>query len=486
MVPETLSQAGTTPRLGATDGNARAGAGPGSARTAPSPRARLLTDFVRELDARGVPWCVLRGHAHFPDLHPGGDVDLLTTRARADEVGALAVTLAARHGVSVWQRRRTGFLERLDFHACAGPGRHEFFGIDVHTSEACFGVPFLAADEVLADVRREHGLPRPAPATSACIDALGAFLSSGAVPDAYAHTLRAELARDRAAITAELTRWFGAARARELAAAVDASPDFALSLPLASLRRALLLRAFRRAPLRSLACFVAFAWAVRVRPWWRPRGRFFAFVGTDGTGKSTVLARVLDTLRPVFGPELVHAFHLRPGVLPQLADLARGRVAPSQRSTPTPEAMASPHRARPSGRVLSSARAAYYACDYVLGYLVRVLPLRRRPVLVAFDRYVYDWRVDPLRSRIRRDAPGLAFLCRVCPAPDRVVVCSAPLETVRARKTELGVDESRLQLELYEAFAREHPRARVVHTTGSVQDAVDEALCWIFATEVGT
>lgn len=480
MVPEMLAGPDRAPRASAC---ARDDAGPASPRTAPSPRARFLTEFVRELDARGVPWCVLRGHAQFPDLHPGGDVDLLTTPAHARGVAELAAELAARHGVSVWQRRRAGFLARLDFHACAGPGRHEFFGLDVHASEACFGVPFLAAEDVLADVVREAGLPRPAPATSACIDAFGAYLSSGVMPERYAHTLRAELARDAGAVEAELARWFGDTCATEIASAVSASPDFARTLPLGRLRRTLLARAFRRAPLASLASFLAFAWAVRVRPWWRPRGRFFAFVGTDGTGKSTVLAGVLDVLRSVFGAEHVHAFHLRPGVLPQLGDLVRGRITRAQRTVLTPDAMSSPHRARPSGRVLSSLRAAYYTCDYVAGYLARILPLRRRPVIVAFDRYVYDYRVDPLRSRIRRDAPGLAFLCRVCPTPDRVVVCSAPFETVRARKTELSPEESRTQLALYEAFAREHPRARVVSTTGSVQDAVDDALRWIFATE---
>jgi hypothetical protein len=450
---------------------------------APSPRARLLTDFVRELDARRVPYCVLRGHATFPDLHPGGDIDLLTTPEHAHAVAELAAELAAREGISVWQRRRTGFLERLDFHALAAPGRHEFFGVDVHASEACFGVPFLAAHDVLANVRRENGLPRPAPATSACIDAFGAFLSGGTLPERYARTLHTAAERDPAAVEAELARWFGAARAHTLVRAIRASPEFARTLPLGGLRRALLARAFVRAPIASSRAFLAFAWGVRVRPWWRPRGRSVVFLGTDGTGKSTVLAGVLAALRPVFGAEYVHTFHLRPGVLPQLGDLVRGRIRPARRSTASAAEMASPHRARPSGRLASTLRAAYYACDYVLGHALRVLPLRRRTVIVAFDRYVYDYRVDPLRSRIRRDAPGLALLCKLCPAPDRIVVCSAPLATVRARKTEISAEESQRQLELYAAFADENPRARVVETTGSVQDAVDAALVWMFAQE---
>jgi thymidylate kinase len=442
------------------------------------PRARMLLEFVRELEERRIPHCVLRGQQGFPELHPGGDLDLLTEPRHVRAIVELACAVARRAGVSVWERRSMGFMEQLLLYACAGPGRHEFFGLDVHSCEACFGVPFLEARAVLARTRREHGLLRPEPVLSACIDAVGAWISSGRIPPRHAAAFARVLDEQPAELEDELARWFGARHASGMIAGARGAGDCAQRWPLATLRRALLLRAFRRAPWRSLRALGAYGWAVRVRPWFAPRGRMLAFLGTDGSGKSSVLEAVLAALEPAFGRERLHVFHMRPGLLPQLNALAH-----AGRTTCTPDELRAPHRAQPSGRLGSAARALYYAADYVLGYAVRVLPLRRRSVIVAFDRYIDDYQVDPLRSRIRRGLPGLAALCRLVPRPEHLFVCSAPLATVRARKQELPEVECARQLVLYEQLARRLPRARLVRTTGSLQEAADEVLRAIFEEE---
>ncbi|MCC6405623.1 MAG: hypothetical protein IT453_00555 [Planctomycetes bacterium] len=442
---------------------------------ATSPLERMLVAFVRALDSERIPHCVLRGHRNFPRLAQGSDVDLLIQPADARRVAAVVERCAREHGVSIWERRRFGRMETFRCYAFAGPGRHEFFGLDVHTAETCFGVPFLAAGDVLARSRRVGELALPDAAQSACIDALGAFLSSGRVPPRHAGALRRAVAERPDEVERELARWFGAAHAHRVVATVRREPDFAPELPLAALRRALLARAFARAPFASLGALARFAWATRVEPWFAPHGRFVAFLGTDGTGKSTVIAGLTDELRRALGPERVASFHLRPGCLPQLNALLHfGRTTYSLAD------MDRPHRAKPSGRVVSTLRAAYYACDFVVGGWTRVRPWRRHSAVVVFDRYAYDYLVDPLRSRIRLDAPGLRAICGLCPRPQRVLVCTAAAETVRARKRELEEHETVRQLAAYEALARTLPNTTLVRTDGSVQDSVDAAVRAIF------
>ena len=436
-----------------------------------SARARMLLEFVRELERQEIPYCVLRGEQHFPEPGAGSDLDLLTEPGRVHEVAELAAALARRHGVSVWERRRMGFMEQVLLYVFDEQGEHQFFGVDVHGSEACFGVPFLEARTVLARTRRERGLVRPERALAACINALGAWLASGCIPPRHAAAFAEALREEPAQIESLLAQIFGRAHAR----AMLAEPELARAWPLARLRWALLARAFARAPLSSARSLLAYAWAVRLRPLARPRGRMIAFLGTDGSGKSSVLEAVRALLEPAFRRERLHVFHLRPGLLPQINALFHGG-----RTSYTLADMAAPHRARPSGYVGSALRAAYYGADYVLGYALRVLPLRRRSVLVAFDRYIDDYQVDPLRSRIRLDLPGLGLLCRLVPRPDHVFVCSAPLETLRARKQELPEAESARQLQQYEQLARRLPRARLVRTKGSVREAADFVVRSIF------
>lgn len=435
----------------------------------------MLTELIVEFESRGIPHCVLRGQEGFPNLHPGGDLDILIDPSSAGEAVRAVEYCAHRHGVTIWERRRSGALNEFHLYSSQGPGRHEFFGVDLHTAETCFGVPFLTARDLLRLSRKISGLQRPDAIQSACLNALGPFLSSGSIPPEYSERFRLALAEDPGGIRTVLTRWFGARLARCIVNGAESSPDFAARLPLASLRLSLISRAFARAPLGSLRGLLSCAWAQRIRPWIRPRGRFVAFLGTDGSGKSTLIQGVLDTLADAFGERRLRSFHFRPGLLPQLDALFHGG-----RTRYSLHDMSRPHRARPSGALGSTLRAAYYGCDYLLGYLLRVLPLRRRPVLVTFDRYVYDYLVDPLRSRIRRGAPLLRAICAICPTPDVVIVCTASLKTVRSRKCELSELESQTQIESYEIFAHQHPRAVLVRTEGKAQDAVDAALEAIF------
>lgn len=440
-------------------------------------RERFLRAFAAEVERERLRWCVLRGHDSFPSPGPGRDLDLLVHPDDADRVASLARSLARAHGVSTWEHRRAGFLEQLQFHAHEGPGRHAFFGLDLHRWEACFGVPWMDAEHALARTELVRGLRRPAPEIAASANALGALLSGGTTPERHAAELRAALARDRAAVERELARPFGARLAHAIADAAERGPvERALSVR--TLRRALWTRSFARRPLASLAGALAHVHHARVAPLFRPRGRFFALLGTDGSGKSTVLDGVLAELRATFGARRVHAFHLRPKLLPQLNALLHGG-----RTTYSLDDMKDPHRARPSGALGSNLRALWYAADWTLGYFARVLPLRRAASIVAFDRYAHDYLVDPLRSRIRRDSALLRPICALVPTPDRLYVCLAPLAAIRARKQELSESESALQLERYAALAASHPRARRVDTSGTVQEAVDAVLCDLFAEE---
>lgn len=442
---------------------------------ATGPRELALRAFVAALERERIDHVVLRGGHAYPSLAPGGDLDLLVRPSHARRAIELALDAFREHGVSVWEHRRVGSMITLRCYAFAGRGEHQFFGLDVHTAETCYGVPYLSAAEGLADARRAGELLAPAPFRSACIDALGAFLSSGSIPERHAASLRRAVALQAVEVERELARWFGAKHAADVLRAVRASPEFASRLDVRALRRALITRAVARSPVRACTGFLRFAWDVRARPWFAPRGRLVAFLGTDGTGKSALLAGVRAAVERAYGSAGVAAFHLRPGLLPQLnALLHRGRTTYSLAD------MDRPHRAAPSGRLVSALRAAYYVADYVVGGWLRVRPLRRRPTIVVFDRYAYDYLVDPLRSRIRLGAPFVHRLVALCPSPDRVVVCTAPFEVVRARKQELDEAETARQLAGYAELARSLPTAAVVCTDGDPQDSIDAALRAIF------
>ena len=179
-------------------------------------------------------------------------------------------------------------------------------------------------------------------------------------------------------------------------------------------------------------------------------GRFVALIGPDGCGKSTVADGVIAQLEQRFGPAEARRFHLRPGLIPPLARLVRPwRWFEAPSDCPVTD----PHGSAPSSALPSLGRLLYYAGDYVAGYPVRVFPhARLRSGLVLFERYYYDFVVDPRRARIGLPTTVMRSLMPLIPRPDVTILLSAPAEVIHARKQELPIGEIARQVREYRAL----------------------------------
>jgi len=435
----------------------------------------LLSSVAARLEELEIPHAFLRGHLDLPRVRLGSDVDLLVPRRERRRFERLLEEACLKFGASVWQRFEAGFLTQYQLHIRTPEGSHEFLSVDLHTSEACFGVPFLEPADLLPDVPTTGGMRTAHADVGALANFLGPYLSGGLVREDYALALAKSLADDARRLAPLLASLFGERLASEISDGLAAHDFDGLEALARRARRNLLARRLLRAPLRSIGGLLSFGFGTRLRPLWRPRGLFLVFLGTDGSGKSTVLEALERRLAPAFRSAQSGTWHLRPKVLPQLDS-----VVHLGRSTYTIEDMSRPHRAKPSGPLLSNLRVAYYWLDYVVGYALKILPRRRRQSLIIFDRYFYDYLVDPLRCRVRRDTLLTRVLARWVPRPDKVIVISAELERVRARKQELSVEESAFQIDAYEALAASEPGYCLVRNDGTVDESVQSVLDHVF------
>ena len=173
-----------------------------------------------------------------------------------------------------------------------------------------------------------------------------------------------------------------------------------------------------------------------------PNGMYVAVLGSDGSGKSTLIQNLQRTLAGAFFQTVV--FHFRPHFLGRKTDDG-------------PEN--DPHGRPPRSLWSSMLKIIYYILDYNLSYPFGTrLPLARG-TLVIFDRYYDDLLVDPRRYRYGGPMRFVSLGRKVIPQPDLFLILDLPARQILARKQEVSLPELRRQRERYRKLATELPTA---------------------------
>ncbi len=201
----------------------------------------------------------------------------------------------------------------------------------------------------------------------------------------------------------------------------------------------------------------------------KPPGKMVAILGTDGSGKSTMIEAVSPVLMDATHGALT-VEHLRPRLLPALGSYRKN-------GTVEEEIVTDPHGATPSGYLVSMFRLAYYLVDYVLGYWLRVRPLiSKSPTIFLFDRYAYDLLIDPKRLRIKLPACVLRTFTYLVPKPDLIICLHGDPVVLTARKKELPLSEVRRQVDALITFSKKEKKAVMVSTETTIDEARDQIL----------
>ena len=172
-----------------------------------------------------------------------------------------------------------------------------------------------------------------------------------------------------------------------------------------SLRLAVWWRACFRSPVRTIQRYFAFVIAeLRLR--FAPRVPLIAILGSEGSGKSSLVNEIVHRFAACPYAQ-VKAFHWRPRL-----------IARTHSREPDTERDGRPYR----GPIGSDVSLLALAADWLLVYWTRLVHLRAKGYIVAFDGMYLDLVVDPNRYR-RGAGPRLAraLWWLLLPKPDLVL-----------------------------------------------------------------
>lgn len=198
------------------------------------------------------------------------------------------------------------------------------------------------------------------------------------------------------------------------------------------------------------------------------RGKTIVFVGPDGSGKSTMIDRT-GTLMSNHGPRKIKRYYGRVPIFPRLGSLKR-LLRPGAVKTDF-TARHSGSKVKPHSRLRIAGYLLYYGLE---GGLARVVLFfqKRRGKVILFDRYAYDFAVQPAYERLPRS--WLGALLRILPVPDIVCFLYCDPIVIYERKPELRREDIQEQQDRFRTlFARLGKRPQVFELNTSSFDRDD-------------
>lgn len=192
-------------------------------------------------------------------------------------------------------------------------------------------------------------------------------------------------------------------------------------------------------------------------------GLMVAFLGTDGSGKSTIIHALPRALNIENSPERMVYYHCRPYVL-QPSKAAKG--LDMNASCPNP------HAEKPYGTLLSVIKLFFCLADYVLGYWFKVRRQVADGKLVIFDRYYYDFYLDKVRYRMGIGDTWFRLMEWMIPKPDITFVLTGEAEPIWKRKQEIPIEEVQRQINTLEKHKHHFAHVQTVDVVQPIPEVV--------------
>ena len=185
-----------------------------------------------------------------------------------------------------------------------------------------------------------------------------------------------------------------------------------------------------------------------------PTGFTVAFLGPDGSGKSTLIDSVYSTLSPFFRSQKY--FHLRPRI-----------ISNSQNNS----VVINPYNKPTRNSIFSIAKLLLFISDFWVGFILKVYPAKICSNIIIFDRYYHDIKIDPRRYRYGGSKTLLRISQHFIPKPDAWIVLNAPPKVINSRKQEVSLPECQLQCQEYAKFSPSSTPLCVVQTDRTIQES---------------
>lgn len=400
--------------------------------------SRLFTAFK----AQGIRYFVLRNYEELPENNSGKDVDIVIAPGTYNKVNLIIKDTMQCFNIRYCQVSK---FETMRCFYIMDNAKHFAIHIDIIENEVYKGFRYFNFEKLYANVIPYKNFFALNKAIDTVLLLAQNIIAYSNLKDKYRNTISQNYTQNKTIIDSEIRELFGVSEGNKVIDALQANNFDRIVNNAKGLRKAFMLRTFKKHPLRTLCGNIKFLNDRFYRIVWCPKKlrRMIAVEAPDGAGKTTFINALIEELKNYYVCDerrfCVH--HFRPEILPNI-----GAVGAKTKLMKQDTNFTVPHRKKPAGFISSLIRMTYYWLDYLFGVPVLLRKEVHYEKYSIYDRYIYDFLIDPARSRI-----SLSRWLRLCYVktvvqPQIVFVLKASADVIYARKQELTKEEIDRQL----------------------------------------
>lgn len=438
----------------------------------------MLKDFIvrffDQVEKENIKYCVLRNYESLPES-VGHDIDMLMDGSLGHEtVKGKVASIVAYLG---WDYICTYDKDAFFTYVCYKAERSsvQTLQLDIWTDLRWRGIPWIDTQGILNTARKENGFFIPAKAAEAAVTGVKELMGNGRVPKKYYDKISAYCKEERDAFIELMQKPFSIDAAR-IAAHCEKREFDAVDAMGKQLKR----RLIRARPATYLGASFS-RLTDKLSGFVRPKGKLIAFIGPDGSGKTTIIDMQKDYLKSMFS--YIKQYHIRFEILPELKT---GHGFSSMKGQLSGSAETGRPASQKERRSLLSKLASwfvvmYYSMEFFIGRAA-IKKHRMSRALILFDRYFYDFFAQPTTRELIW--PFRKLLLLIAKKPDILIHLNADAQVVYGRKKELKVHEIETQNEYMRKIVKDVKNAYSVDTSTKPADEIGAEIFAIIMREL--
>ena len=436
----------------------------------------FTSTLFRELENEDVQYFILRNYEKLPEQNLGKDIDIVIKPKAYSQTEKILLKVMAMFDIHYYQITQ---FDRMRCWYIMDDKKHFGIHIDIIENEVYKGFEFFSFEKLYKNVEKYNGFYVLNKTMDTIMLLVQNIVAYKCLKNKYRTTIANNYALFKNGIDKEILSFWGDKLGRKMIDSLNKSDFDSIIENAYKYEKGAMKRIFLKRPFYTIKGITRFLCGKIHRVILCPRKfwRFIAVEAPDGTGKTTFIDSLVTELRRYYvsdeGRFCIH--HFRPLILPNLGAVGEKAGVMKQDTDFT-----KPHRAKPAGKLSSFIRMTYYWVDYLIGmpYLLRKEVKAERYTI--FDRYIFDFVVDPKRARISLPYWMRKMFARMVIQPQIVFVLNTEADVIYKRKQELELNKIKRQLDEFNKIESLCSNVVYIDAGQSVDEMTTQAIKIIF------